>query len=69
MNTEAQKLELIEWLLKLNDPHALKKVMKLKNAHPYPKRGSRKFGSGKGIFTYIADDFDAPLPDFKDYMK
>ena len=27
-----------------------------------------KFGSGKGMFTYIADDFDEPLDDFKDYM-
>lgn len=26
------------------------------------------FGGGKGIFGYIADDFDAPLDDFKDYM-
>jgi len=26
------------------------------------------FGGGKGIFGSIADDFDAPLDDFKDYM-
>jgi len=26
------------------------------------------FGGGKGIFGYMADDFDAPLDDFKDYM-
>jgi hypothetical protein len=26
------------------------------------------FGEMKGVFTYIADDFDAPLEDFKDYM-
>ncbi|MDB5089789.1 MAG: hypothetical protein JWR09_3783 [Mucilaginibacter sp.] len=26
------------------------------------------FGGGKGIFGYMADDFDAPLEDFKDYM-
>jgi hypothetical protein len=26
------------------------------------------FGSGKGLITYMADDFDEPLEDFKDYM-
>jgi len=26
------------------------------------------FGGGKGIFGYMAEDFDAPLDDFKDYM-
>jgi Protein of unknown function (DUF2281) len=26
----------------------------------------RKFGCGKGIFTYISDDFDEPLPEFKE---
>jgi len=32
-----------------------------------PKKGIRKFGSGKGMFT-IMPDFDEPLEDFKDYM-
>lgn len=27
-----------------------------------------KFGAGKGLVTYIADDFDAPLDDLKEYM-
>lgn len=26
------------------------------------------FGGGKGIIGYMADDFDAPLEEFKDYM-
>ncbi|MFM9838123.1 MAG: DUF2281 domain-containing protein [Cyclobacteriaceae bacterium] len=26
------------------------------------------FGSGKGLITYMAEDFDEPLEDFKDYM-
>jgi hypothetical protein len=29
---------------------------------------SRKFGSMKGLVVHIAEDFDAPLEDFKDYM-
>lgn len=27
-----------------------------------------KFGAGKAYITYIADDFDAPLDELKDYM-
>ena len=33
-----------------------------------PKKKDRKFGSMKGLVIHIADDFDAPLEDFKDYM-
>lgn len=33
----------------------------------YP-RLPNKFGAGKGLVTYIADDFDAPLDDLKEYM-
>lgn len=32
-------------------------------------RISLKRGSAKDIITYIADDFDAPLDDFKEYMS
>lgn len=28
----------------------------------------RHFGCGKGIFTYIADDFDEIPPGFEEYM-
>ena len=31
-----------------------------------PKK--RKFGSMKGIVTYMSPDFDEPLEDFKEYM-
>jgi hypothetical protein len=31
--------------------------------------GKRKFGSMKGLVVYMADDFDAPLEDFKEYME
>jgi antitoxin (DNA-binding transcriptional repressor) of toxin-antitoxin stability system len=26
-------------------------------------------GSAKGMISYMADDFDAPLDDFKEYME
>ena len=32
------------------------------------KTGRRKLGFGKGLVTYVAPDFDAPLDDFRDYM-
>ena len=32
------------------------------------EKKDRKFGSMKGLVVHIADDFDAPLEDFKDYM-
>lgn len=36
------------------------------------KNGGEKkplqFGCMKGLVTYMADDFDAPLDDFEDYM-
>ncbi|QMW00520.1 DUF2281 domain-containing protein [Spirosoma foliorum] len=34
---------------------------------PVPVRTPR-FGSAKGLVTFMSDDFDAPLDDFKDYM-
>lgn len=36
-------------------------------AEPQGKNG-RGYGSLKGLITYISDDFDEPLEDFKDYM-
>ncbi len=32
-----------------------------------PVPAPRQPGSGVGIITYIAEDFDAPLDDFKEY--
>ncbi len=33
-----------------------------------PKQPNRQFGFAKGIVRYMADDFDEPLEDMKDYM-
>ena len=72
---EALKLELIRWILSLKKKDLLEKVLKMKaqldeesilpqnTNHP-----TRTFGGGKGIFTYISGDFDAPLEDFNEYM-
>ncbi|GAA4333981.1 hypothetical protein GCM10023149_41070 [Mucilaginibacter gynuensis] len=39
-------------------------------ADPQGEYNVRKpvFGSGKGMFGKMAEDFDAPLDDFKEYM-
>lgn len=69
MSIEAQKIEIIKWVLKLEDVSAIKEILKIKNVHPVKKRGTRKFGGGEHIVTDIADDFDAPHSDFEEYMK
>lgn len=57
---EPKAKKLLEDLASLN----LIKVQETEN----PKRKLRKFGSMKGLVIHIADDFDAPLEDFKAYM-
>lgn len=32
-------------------------------------RSSRKIGNAKGLILSMADDFDEPLDDFKEYME
>lgn len=80
-NIEHEKLEIINWVISINDENLLKKISSLKaenNIAKFPEKRKtpktdknddiRKFGFGKGTFTYISDDFDAPLEEFKDYM-
>ena len=57
---EPKAKKLLEDLASLN----LIKVQKIEKSQRKP----REFGSMKGLVKYIADDFDAPLEDFKDYM-
>lgn len=50
----------------LDDLESLKLIeidRKDKNSKP-----QRRFGSMKGLVVEIADDFDEPIDDFKDYM-
>ncbi len=51
---------LLDDLVNLN----LIKLQKVEN----PKKRGRKFGSMKGLVKYIADDFNAPPEDFKEYI-
>jgi prevent-host-death family protein len=34
-----------------------------------PEKTKRELGFAKGIITYMAPDFDAPLEDFREYME
>ncbi len=52
---------------KLLDDLANLNLIKLQETEK-PKKKKRKFGSMKGLVKNIADDFDSPLEDFKDYM-
>jgi len=38
-------------------------------AERVPRMQPRVPGSAKGMIAYMADDFDAPIEDFKDYMQ
>lgn len=66
---EEEKLELISWVAKLQDRDTVHKMLKLKEEVANDPKGVRKFGDGKHLFGYIADDFNAPLEDFEEYMK
>ena len=43
------------------------KQKQVEKAEPKKSRKKRKAGSAKGMFV-MADDFDAPLEDFAEYM-
>ncbi len=65
---ETYTVEIIEpKAKKLLDDLASLNLIKLQT-NEKPNRKERKFGSMKGLVKNIADDFNAPLEDFKDYM-
>lgn len=55
-----------EEVIIVRDSKLVAKLVMLPAGEPKPKRPG--FGSGKDAILYMADDFDAPLEDFKDYM-
>lgn len=72
-NIEDFKLELIRWILLLQDIQILNKIQNIKENSSVNSTAiqPRKFGCGKGIFTYVTDNFDATplgfegeIPDF-----
>ncbi len=70
MNIQSLKLELIQWILLLQDNQLLNEIQKIKenSVDNAATPQLRKFGCGQGIFTHVADDFDATPPGFEEYM-
>lgn len=66
---KAQLSRLIEKAMKGEEVIIAKGNKPLVRLEPLPGAGSqRRFGGLKGYVLSIADDFDQPLEDFKDYM-
>lgn len=69
MNIAEQKLNLIRQIDQLPEEDLLQLEKILTNLHGNKKAVSkRQFGCMKGLVISMADDFDAPLPDFNEYM-
>ncbi len=69
MNIESTKVELIDWIIKINDQYSLKRILSLKEKLSLGEEKKVEiFGSGKHLIEQIADDFNEPLEDFKEYQ-
>jgi hypothetical protein len=68
--SQRNAIELIQWILLLQDTQVLNEIQNLKekSVENSTDLQPRQFGCGKGIFTYVADDFDATPPGFEKYM-
>jgi hypothetical protein len=63
------KYQLIAWIIALNDTQLLQEISTIwEKAQQEPAPKIRQFGGGKDMFPYMADDFNEPLEDFKEYM-
>ncbi len=70
MNVDSIKVELIDWIAKLNDNAAIERIISLKKelTHTGLKK-TQIFGSGKHLISFIANNFNEPLDIFKEYQK
>jgi len=70
MNIDSIKVELIDWIAKLNDQKQINELLTLKKQLSAQSKSNQKiFGSGKHLIEFIDDDFNAPLDQFRDYQK
>lgn len=67
MDINTKKLELLEWLLHVEDSSLLKKLEYIKSSFKNGNTNQPVFGRLKGSID-MKPDFDEPLEDFKDYM-
>ena len=69
MTTQAKKQEVIAAIEQLEDEQLLEQIQELlTKASETPRKRLREPGFAKGMVTYVADDFDEPLDDMKEYM-
>lgn len=62
MNIDSIKVELIDWITKLNDQRVINRLLVLKKRLSTKSKSDTKiFGSGKHLIEFIDDDFNAPL--------
>ena len=64
---EIQKSELIQWIDKINDQKTIEKLISFKEESL--EKTERKFGDGKYLISYIADDFNDPIDHFDEDTK
>ena len=72
MNIDTIKVELIDWIARLNDQYSINKLLTLKkklSTKTKAQADSKIFGSGKHLVEFIADDFNEPLDQFNEYRK
>lgn len=63
MNIEKMKREIIERISEMQDQQLIEKIKRrLEEALPPKVLEPRKPGWGKGIFTYVSDDFNDYIP-------
>jgi hypothetical protein len=70
MNVAEQKLNLFRQIDTLPE-ESLNELQKIICQLQAPKKlmPKRQFGCMKGLLIQMADDFDAPLDDFQEYMQ
>lgn len=69
MNVDTVKIELIDWITRLKDPALINRLLEFKKSVAIRKSDKKVFGSGKQLIGYIADSFNEPLDDFKQYQQ
>lgn len=66
MQTADLKLHIVKEIADLPDEQFMQLYEELiRLLHPTERKP--RFGSAKGLVTFMADDFDAPLDDFNEY--
>ncbi len=71
MNIDAKKIELIDWIARLQDQKTINSISQLKAQLARKQVDDRieVFGSGKDMIDFVSDDFNDPIEHFKDYEK